>query len=78
MWLDGLLPLPIGSRIELDDGADAVVVGVGLQGMRGEGRRLVLEVERHGAELAEAAVREALAEEDVVEAAEMITEGSTA
>lgn len=78
MWLDGLLPLPIGSRIELDDGADAVVVGVGLQGMRGEGRRLILEVERHGAELAEAAVREALAEEDVVEAAEMITEGSTA
>lgn len=72
VWLDGLLPLPIGARIELDDlptgRADAVVVGVTLVG---ESRFLALEVELHDA--GGAAVEEAQAEEEVVEAAEMIT-----
>ncbi len=91
MWLDGLLPLPLGSRIELDNieggpqvpldperfptgQADAVVVGVRLSATQSAGRCLILEVDLRGGGPQDAAIEEAEAEEEVVEAAEMITE----
>ncbi len=57
LWIEGVLPLPIGSRINLDGmqvpldperfpkgTADAVVVSVSMWGTPNTGARLVLEV----------------------------------
>ncbi len=89
LWLDGVLVLPLGARINLDNVPahqhvpldsdrhrrgylDAVVVGMYLWGTLGDNRCLVLEVELGPPGSDKAAIDEAEAEAEVVEAAERI------
>ena len=75
--LDGMVVLPVGARIELpQEGVDATVIGIRL--VRGEigALQLHLEVDISGTGPSfEAAVLQADAEAQVVEAAEEITSG---
>jgi hypothetical protein len=71
--VDGALVLPLGTRIELETGGDAAVVGIRVVGLGAGALQLVLEVDAGGASFDTAALEEAEAEAEVVEAAELIT-----
>jgi hypothetical protein len=74
--IEGVLVLPLGSRIELPgDGGDAAVVGIRLAGLP-LGTELILEVDAGGSSFDRAALVEAEAEALVAEAAEVIDQTS--
>jgi hypothetical protein len=71
--IDGPLVLPVGARIHLlAEGVDASVIGVRLVATDLGPSYLVLEVDAGGVSLEAAALQEAEAEAEVVEAAELI------
>jgi hypothetical protein len=71
--LDGLVVLPIGSRVELTDDDSAAVVGIRLTGIGDGSPQLILDVDSGGSSFELAAIREAENELEVVAAAEEIT-----
>jgi hypothetical protein len=71
--LDGVVVLPIGSRVELTDDDSAAVVGIRLTGISDSSPQLILDVDSGGSSFEMAAIREAENELEVVAAAEEIT-----
>jgi hypothetical protein len=71
--LDGVVVLPIGSRVELTDDDSAAVVGIRLTGISDSSPQLILDVDSGGSSFEMAAIREAENELGVVAAAEEIT-----
>jgi hypothetical protein len=71
--LDGVVVLPIGSRVELTEDDSTAVVGIRLSGISDGSPQLILDVDSGGSSFEVAAIREAENELEVVAAAEEIT-----